>query len=675
MRAGRPRASWPAGARAVRRRPHSSTMADLNNLFGDLQGKGHIHVNYRVSIGHGGGAEVPAALRQFERVEPEISAKTKKVSKRQAKKGKSKSKSKKSKGKAKAKAEIDRNAKLKKCTECAEFKSRVYFSNKQWKGSDYKPGRRCKCCTGSASHIKQQLNSGTGKRKQASGKQKQVKQCHQSPEPEVACNLQLEETRRPQGLYPRPPPGKDRSKWTMDQRIKEEMRRFEESLVLRRGGLTEEEWRKAHPSMPPLHLDDDFKNRWIVAQRKFEVRSGAICVGRPHNCRHGATQEPANFRSDDSSTNFNYRANNGTWLVYKLENQAQPAFPSNFNRKTGECVRQAWFICLDSLCPVQEARLLLYHGHRTECGADKLYAWNGLSFENSPPDSTGLDDEDGFYVLDAKDAKDEMLAQGSGLIRTDGMESAQRQRCLIGYNKGGAKSILFYDTNCNFEDQYFQNGQYSINHMPWTPDHFVCRSWEPNENFYETETVNLHGQVETKYYRKIFNVRGEVFAVLRHGDTQKADDIAEATGSKMQKRVTDFFGNAASTEADESQTVDDRCGIDDYDSDDTDLDGYDIDINEYVFDDYECMGYRKDRILSREYEGYTLADLEEEVHYQKKDGYEKLMPVLKCLERGGVEIEDGLWSGKWNKRPRSKDTPLKDRVRMNKNIIKAILGR
>ena len=113
-------------------------MADLNNLFGDLQGKGHIHVNYRVSIGHGGGAEVPAALRQFERVEPEISAKTKKAAKRQAKKGKSKSKRKKSKGKAKAKAkaEIDRNAKLKKCTECAEFKSRVYFSNKQWKGSD-----------------------------------------------------------------------------------------------------------------------------------------------------------------------------------------------------------------------------------------------------------------------------------------------------------------------------------------------------------------------------------------------------------------------------------------------------------------------------------------------------------------------------------------------------------
>lgn len=308
-----------------------------------------------------------------------------------------------------------------------------------------------------------------------------------------------------------------------------------------------------------------------------------------------------------------------------------------------------------------------------------------MSFDSSPPDSTGVDfaipsssqPEDGFYVLDAKDAKDEMWAQGSRSICTDGMESDQRQRCLIGYNKGGAKSILFYDTNCNFEEQYFQNGQYSINHMPWTPDYFVCRSWEPNENFYETEMVNLHGQVETTYYRKIMNVRGEVFAVLRHGGAQRADDFAEATGPKMQKRVTDFFRNNSGTRADNYQGMGDDGGNDDYDSDDTDLGAYDVDINEYVFESYEyeiIQGYRKDRILSREYEGYTLEDLEEEVHFQKKNGYEKLLPVKECLERGGVEIEDGLWSGKWNKCPRSKDTPLKNRIRLNKNIIKAILG-
>lgn len=468
----------------------------------------------------------------------------------------------------------------------------------------------------------------------------------------------------------------------MDQRIKEDMRRFEESLIMRRNGLTEEAWRHAHPNMPPEHIDDDFENRWIVAQRKFVVRSGAVCVGRPHHCRHGATNEPATFQLNGSPATYNYRANNGTWLVYRLENQAQPAFPSNFNRRTGECVRQAWFLCLDTLCPVQEARLLLYHGHRPDPNADRVYAWNSLPFDNLQSDDGILDStnqsinrpEDGFYVMDTKDVKDEMWAQGSRAIRTDGMRDGQHQRCLIGFNKSGAKSILFYDANCNFEDQYFQNGQYSINHMPWTSDHFVCRPWEPNENFYETEKANALGQVETTYYRKILNVHGEVFAVLRHTGAQTADDIAEATGTKKQRRLTEFFGNAVASTATDH---DDRNDYD-YDSDDTDLDCYDVDINEYVFEDYEyvfAQGYRRDRILSREYEGYTLADLEEEVHYQKKDGYEKLMPVQECLERGGVEIEDGLWSGKWNKRPRSKDTPLKDRVRLNKNIIKAILGR
>ena len=53
-------ASWNCGARvlelACARMPHSSTMADLNNLFGDLQGKGHIHVSYSVSSGQGASA-------------------------------------------------------------------------------------------------------------------------------------------------------------------------------------------------------------------------------------------------------------------------------------------------------------------------------------------------------------------------------------------------------------------------------------------------------------------------------------------------------------------------------------------------------------------------------------------------------------------------------------------
>ena len=180
MRAGRPRASWPAGARVLSLEwLHSSTMADLNNLFGDLQGKGHIHVNCSVSSGQGASAAVPAALRQFERhsdFEQEMSEMTKRahlanpVAKRQMNR-QSKKKKKMKKGK------VDKTAGLKQCGECAEFKSRDCFSQGQWNGDVHEPGRRYNGCPGFTSTdtrktTNQQARSVAGKRNHARAKRK-----------------------------------------------------------------------------------------------------------------------------------------------------------------------------------------------------------------------------------------------------------------------------------------------------------------------------------------------------------------------------------------------------------------------------------------------------------------------------------------------------------------------
>ena len=102
--AGLVRRGRPARARvlelACARMPHSSTMADLNNLFGDLQGKGHIHVSYSVSSGQGASA---AALGNGQ-------------------------------------------GPVKKCVGCNLCFPKDNFFKKQWKGAENRPDRRCKDC-------------------------------------------------------------------------------------------------------------------------------------------------------------------------------------------------------------------------------------------------------------------------------------------------------------------------------------------------------------------------------------------------------------------------------------------------------------------------------------------------------------------------------------------------
>ena len=105
------------------------------------------------------------------------------------------------------------------------------------------------------------------------------------------------------------------------------------------------------------------------------------------------------------------------------------------------------------------------------------------------------------------------------------------------------------------------------------------------------------------------------------------------------------------------------------------LDHEEIDVSEYVFDDYEDWrenGYNRNRVLSTKYKGYTLADLRKEVYFQLEDGNTIKCTVKECLKKDGVKIEKGLWSGPWHQQYSEKKERESERLRLKKMIYRVI---
>jgi len=93
-------------------------------------------------------------------------------------------------------------------------------------------------------------------------------------------------------------------------------------------------------------------------------------------------------------------------------------------------------------------------------------------------------EEDGFHIIDWKNAKQQKWKKGvMGMYNPGGSEA---QKGLIRFGESGeAKSFLFYDEGCIFEKYYFRGGTAPIGRFPW--DYYIV---PPNECWRKLRSPN-----------------------------------------------------------------------------------------------------------------------------------------------------------------------------------------
>lgn len=70
-------------------------------------------------------------------------------------------------------------------------------------------------------------------------------------------------------------------------------------------------------------------------------------------------------------------------------------------------------------------------------------------------------------------------------------------------------------------------------------------------------------------------------------------------------------------------------------------------VGEYVYEDEGYDFHDDDHLLSRDYPGYTVADLLRQVTFIRPDGDTEGKDVYWCLGNSFREVKDGVWSGEW----------------------------
>ena len=463
------------------------------------------------------------------------------------------------------------------CTACNSRFSKDEFYKNQWKK---KSGRLCKPCHsefyGITSKPAMQQHAGAEANKQKSNAQKkerkQRKRVKEREEAEARAKAQ-EAVRLARKRAREHKEANGESKFVKI--------RLPSGLVYAPIGMSEDEvkWRQSHSNKwpPPLcHPDEALPSSALEPHSTFKVTSGALRFGPADLLQSldtaaldssasvaaasykdiGPTFVLANvsalsYPSLERKADCYFRAYNGEWLVYKLEKRVAPSVPPEFYSKTGEHVKAAWFVCHNAVCPLMEARRLLYHGYF----GDELIKLDGTYYSEyeKPIDYHRFDysgrkwkvvnlqeesgHKDGYIVGDS------WCGQDSIEMTTDG--ASRDQACIVGFARSdAAKSFLLFDNNCDMEQTYFPKTELPIYYMPWTKPAEAAPDKNDGRFFILSDPLSTCEGYERSKHRIIFDVHGEAFATRQvYGITNSAveNDSTERERKRL-RTITSFFG-------------------------------------------------------------------------------------------------------------------------------------